>query len=248
MTENMANNAKWANTSIFNPALCEILYTWFSKKGDKVIDPFAGGSVRGVVASDLGRKYVGIELRQEQVEANIENAADICAVQPKWVCGDSNKELDNLTDKFDFCLSCPPYADLEVYSDNTADISNMEYPKFLEVYRSIIHKTVDSLNDDRFLAWVIGEVRGDKGFYYNFLCDTIKAFLDAGVNYYNEIIFKNKYGTAMLRAAKYFRSSRKVVKVHQNVLIFCKGDAKKAAERLGECEIMEIEPEESFDL
>jgi len=35
-----------------------------------VLDPFAGGSVRGIVASRLGYRYVGIELRQEQVEAN----------------------------------------------------------------------------------------------------------------------------------------------------------------------------------
>ena len=59
-----------SGTSIFDPVLCEIAYRWFCPQGGTVLDPFAGGSVRGIVASRLGRRYVGIELRPEQVEAN----------------------------------------------------------------------------------------------------------------------------------------------------------------------------------
>jgi hypothetical protein len=36
-----------------------------------VLDPFAGGSARGIVASRLGGRYIGIELRAEQVAANV---------------------------------------------------------------------------------------------------------------------------------------------------------------------------------
>ena len=230
------------NTSIFNPALSELMYLWFSKKGDKVLDTFAGGSVRGIVADKLERHYTGIELRKEQVEANIENAKELKCKNVKWICGDSNIETDKLDCEYDFVLSCPPYADLEVYSDNPADISNMEYSKFLDIYRSIIKKTCDKLKDDRFIAWVIGEVRNKKGNYYNFLGDTIKAFLDAGVNYYNEIVLLNSVGTGAMRASIQFKN-RKVVKLHQNVLIFCKGDWKKASARLGDVEIMQFEDE-----
>jgi hypothetical protein len=38
-------------TSIFDPVLCEIAYRWFCPSGGTVLDPFAGGSVRGIVAS-----------------------------------------------------------------------------------------------------------------------------------------------------------------------------------------------------
>ena len=51
-------------TSIFDPVLCEIAYRWFSPVGGLILDPFAGGSVRGIVASKLGRQYIGHELRQ----------------------------------------------------------------------------------------------------------------------------------------------------------------------------------------
>jgi hypothetical protein len=57
-------------TSIFDPVLCEVAYRWFSPPHGLVVDPFAGGSVRGVVASILGRRYAGIELRPEQIAAN----------------------------------------------------------------------------------------------------------------------------------------------------------------------------------
>ena len=52
-------------TSIFDPVLCEIAYRWFSPEHGTVLDPFAGGSVRGIVASKLKRQYIGHELRQE---------------------------------------------------------------------------------------------------------------------------------------------------------------------------------------
>ena len=233
-------------TSIFDPVLCEIAYTWFSTKEDAIIDPFAGGSVRGVVASALERNYTGLELREEQVLANRENAQEICRNHlPNWIIGDSNKTLDTIEDEsFNMCLSCPPYADLEVYSDDEADLSNMEYSEFIKVYQSIIEKVYKKLKDNSFVVWVIGEVRGSDGNYYNFLGDTIKCFLDAGFNYYNEIVLENNIGTAAIRASRPFKTARKVAKVHQNVLVFCKGDGKKAAQRLGDVEVKDIDAED----
>ena len=43
-----------------------------------------------------------------------------------------------------------------------------------------------------------------------------------------------------LRANKTFSAGRKVVKVHQNVLVFVKGDGKQAAKRLGDVEVKEL--------
>lgn len=57
-------------TSVFDPVLCELAYRWFNVPKGNVLDPFAGGSVRGIVASVLGMRYLGVDLRQEQVEAN----------------------------------------------------------------------------------------------------------------------------------------------------------------------------------
>lgn len=63
--------------SIFDPVLCELVYRWFCPPGGRVLDSYAGGSVRGIVAAVLGRPYVGIELRLDQIEANEEQAKQI---------------------------------------------------------------------------------------------------------------------------------------------------------------------------
>jgi hypothetical protein len=208
--------------SIFDPALTELMYLWFCPEKGTILDPFAGGSVRGIVANYLGYKYTGIELRPEQVASNVEQGASIIPDrQPTWICGDSNQVLDTLTEQYDFLFSCPPYADLEVYSDLPEDISNMSYPDFLVAYRSIIKKALTKLKPGGYAVWVVGEVRDKKGNYLNFVGDTVKAFIDGGAHYYNEAILLNPLGTAMLRA-NMFSAGQKLVKVHQNVLCFKK--------------------------
>ena len=85
-------------TSIFDPVLCELIYKWFCPSKGKILDPFAGGSVRGIVAEYLGYSYTGIELRQEQVEENY-NQAKIIGLKPNWVVGDSVNVKSLVKDK-----------------------------------------------------------------------------------------------------------------------------------------------------
>ena len=225
-------------TSIFDPVICEITYEWFSKPGSNVLDPFAGGSVRGVVAATLDRNYTGIDLRAEQIRANNLQWAEIGDANkptPTWIPGDSLEMDTHLPDgyKADLIFSCPPYADLEVYSDNPADLSNMDYAQFVDFYGQIIAKAVNRLNNDRFIVWVVGEARDKKGNYYGFVADTIKAFQNAGAELYNEAIIISPVGTLPIRAGKQFTASRKLGKAHQNYLVFVKGDSKKATDYLG---------------
>ena len=213
-----------SDTSIFDPALCEVLYHWFVPKGGTILDPFAGGSVRGIVANYLDFKYTGIDIRQEQVDSNREQALDILDVnnQPQWYVGDSNLVLDNMTsNKYDLVFSCPPYADLEVYSDMDGDISNMPYEKFMKAYEEIINKSCNLVKKEGYAIFVVGEVRDKKGNYIGFVPDTIKAFKKAGMNYYNEGILLNSIASASMRANGNMKS-KKLVKIHQNILIFRK--------------------------
>ena len=101
------------------------MYDWFVPKGGKILDPFAGGSVRGIVAEEMGFHYDGIELSEEQVLANQKQSN-----KPNWIIGDSDKEIFFLDRDYDFIFTCPPYYDLEVYSDNKDDLSNMSESKF----------------------------------------------------------------------------------------------------------------------
>lgn len=219
-----------AQTSVFDPVVCELAYGWWCKPDGVVLDPFAGGSVRGIVASVLDRKYWGCELRADQVEANRLQVGPTTRGKyaPKWVCGDSLVEVPN-GPQADFVFSCPPYGNLEKYSDDPADISNKGYRAFLDLYRQIIASSCTKLRDNRFACFVVANYR-DKGRYIDFVGDTVRAFEDAGCTYYNEAILINSVGSGAMRAnTNFVRGNRKLVKLHQNVLVFVKGDPAVAA-------------------
>ena len=227
--------------SIFDPVLCELAYQWFNVPKGKILDTFAGGSVRGIVAAKLGFEYLGNDLREEQITANRENAKEVLQdneLFPTWTIGDS-KNIDKIAKGYeaDLIFSCPPYADLEVYSDNPNDISNMDYDDFMKAYKEIIHKSCNLLKNDRFAVFVVGDVRDKKGLYRNFVSDTISCFISAGLNLYNEMILVNAVGSLPIRAGKQFNASRKIGKTHQNVLVFYKGDPKKIKENYPELDL-----------
>lgn len=211
-------------TSVFDPVLCELLYSWFCPAGGKILDPFAGGSVRGVVAAYLGFDYTGVDISKAQIEANRRQAKGIeLSRNPTWIIGDSLEVLSNdfIPNDYDFVFSCPPYAYLEKYSDDPRDISNMSYDDFLAAYRKIIASSCDKLKKGGHACFVVGEVRSKTGAYLGFVPDTIQAFIDAGLEYYNEAILLTPFGSAPSRAAQCMKS-KKLVKVHQNILTFRK--------------------------
>ena len=217
----------YTGTSIFDPVLCELMYKWFCPDGGTILDPFAGGSVRGIVAHFLGYKYTGLELRPEQVESNREQGLNILPItnQPQWYEGDSDVLLnDKWSFDFDIVFSCPPYMDLEVYSDRPDDLSTLNDADFTLKYESIIKKSCDKLKKDGFAIFVVGDVRDKKtGFYKDFITITKLAFYNAGLKLYNEaILLENGLNTAAMRADKQFTSGKKLVKVHQNILVFKK--------------------------
>jgi hypothetical protein len=230
-------------TSIFDPVLCEIAYRWFCPPHGAVLDPFAGGSVRGIVAARLGRTYRGVELSAAQVNANDTQLGILHPddAVPVWICRDSIDIAVHCAQfEVDFLFSCPPYADLEQYSDDPRDLSTMDYPAFLESYREIIAGACRLLKPDRFACFVVGEVCGDDGAYRGLVPDTIRAFVDAGLDLYNEAILVTAVGSLPVRVAKAFEVSRNLGKTHQNVLVFCKGDARKATAEIGPVEFADV--------
>ena len=222
--------------SIFDPVVCELVYRWHTLPGDRILDPFAGGSVRGIVASTLARWYVGIDLRTEQVEANEAQAHLGSDIAPRWIQGDSARLSEHLdpADEFDLVFSCPPYADLEVYSDDARDLSTMPYDEFRDTHAAIIASSTARLRSDRFAAWVISDVRDKRGAYRGLVVDTIRAFEAAGLSFHNDAVLLDPVGAAAVRAERPFRASRKLTRVHQHLLVFVKGDAKRATQRLEE--------------
>ena len=156
--------------------------------------------VGGIIPDGLLEEYKG---RAEIITSNEEDFVKNCDI------------------KFDFIFSCPPYADLEVYSDLKGDISNMPYIEFMKSYEEIIEKSCNLLKSGGYACFVVGEVRDKKGDYIGFVPDTINAFRKCGMKYYNEAILLNQIASASMRANGNMKN-KKLVKIHQNVLVFKK--------------------------
>ena len=218
-----------AGTSNFDPVFAEIMFKWFCPKGGSVLDPFGGEQTKGIVAGELGFKYEGVEIREDQVKLNTALTKKYKGV--KYVCGDSNN-ISNLIKKrdFDFVFTSPPYYDLEVYSKN--DLSALgSYREFMKQYENIFRQCVEMMKEDSFLVLKVSEIRDKKtGIYRNFVGDNISLFRKLGLHYYNELIIINAVGTAALRVNHYFKN-RKIVRLHQNVLVFYKGNVQNIAKK-----------------
>jgi len=222
-----------SGTSVFDPVLCELIYRWFCPPAGHILDPFAGESTKGIVATVLGFQYTGIELRQEQIDANRKQAKSI-GVAPNWTQGDSAK-LESVLPKrtqYDLIWTSPPYYDLEVYTEgNEQDGSAFQtYEQFMKWYYEIFRQAVARLADNRFCAVKVGEIRDRKtGVYRNFVGHNVSCFRSLGLHYYNEAVLVTPVGSLPVRAGGQFAAGRKLGRGHQNILVFVKGDPIKAA-------------------
>ena len=212
--------------SLFDPVLAEILGKWFTPyKGAKIFDCFAGDTQKGLVFGMCGYEFKGVELRQEQVDINNEVIAER-GLPISYVCDDGQNVANHFEpESQDLLFSCPPYFDLEVYSDLPNDASNQgSYEEFIAILDRAFKAAYTCLKPNRFAVVVLGDVRSKtNGAYYDFGGDVKRIFKEAGAHLYNELILIEMSSSVALRAQKYMET-RKVAKMHQNVLVFFKGD------------------------
>ena len=233
------------SVSIFDPVLCEISYRWFTpKKKCKILDPFAGGTVRGIIASFLGHEYHGIDLRQEQVDANnklynetLKNKLPKDHIKPKWYVGDS-VNLDKILPKnmtFDMLLTSPPYFNQEKYSDLPQDLNNMDWQGFKKNYQIIIKECAKRMNDGAFAVWNTSDVRHNKtSFFCSLEYVLTEAFESMGMNLYNKLILMRSISSLPIHINKQFPTKRKVGRRYEFVNVYLKAKDDKDIPQIDE--------------
>ena len=228
------------SVSILDPVLCEIILQWFTpNEGASVCDSFAGDLSMGFVAGFKGFNYTGIELRQEQADLN--NSRLLPEFNARWICDDGQNILKHIQpNSQDLYFSCPPYFDLEKYSDLPNDASNQDYEGFIKILANGLKGGVAALKENRFAVIVMSNVRDSsskgKGFYKDICSDITRIMAEAGAYLYNEIILVNSVGTAAIRVSGYMEH-RKVARIHQEVLVYFKGDPKNIKGSYGPIEL-----------
>jgi len=220
------HNPKLGNgVSLLDPVLSELINLWFGLPNSKTFDCFAGDSVFGYVSSYMGNSFTGIELRKEQTDLNNER---IKGFNSKYICDDGRNILNHIKENSqDLLFSCPPYFDLEVYSDLPNDASNQQdYEDFLKILDTAFSNSIKCLKENRFAVITVGDIRDKKGFYYRFVDDIKDIFKKNNLLLYNELILIEPIAFGAIRAEGNMKN-RKITKCHQNVLVFYKGNPKE---------------------
>jgi DNA methylase len=160
----------WGN---FVPQIPRQMMLRYTKRGDWVIDPFAGAGTTLIEGQRLGRNTIGLELQQRMVD----HTRKLIAAEPNphnVVCdmlaadsaaADYGALLDRHGQRSaQLVILHPPYFDIIKFSDDPRDLSNLPtLEAFLEMIGRVVAGVAPILESGRHLALVIGDkyARGD---------------------------------------------------------------------------------------
>lgn len=210
------------SVSVLDPVLSEIVLHWFAPESGSVFDCFAGDTVFGYVAGKLGYNFTGIELRKEQVDFNTEKTSGLSC---RYICDDGRNVRNHIEpNSQDMLFSCPPYYNLEKYSDLPNDASNQgTYEDYLSLIDEAFANSIECLKDGRFAVIVCSDIRDKQGYYRGLPKDIKRIFESRGMRLYNELILIDPIASHVYTCSHSMKL-RKVDKVHQNVLVFYRGN------------------------
>ncbi len=154
----------WGN---FIPQIPNQMMKRYTKKGEWVLDTFAGCGTTLIEAQRLGRNCLGVEL-----QANIaEKATKFISAEPNkysttWkIFNDDSTNIDykpaleSLNIKsVQLVIMHPPYFDIIKFSDDLRDLSNAaSVDSFLSMLKKVAANAVSVLDKGRYLILVIGD-------------------------------------------------------------------------------------------
>lgn len=159
----------------FSPTMISDFISFFTKSGDKVLDPFAGIGSTLVACKRTKRIGYGIELNKKYFEIILKRVPEF----KKNVFNDDCRNIDKIKlPTIDFSISSPPYWDvlnrstdkfeserkskgLDVsYSDSLLDLGNIDdYDLFLKEVCSVYEKMYDILKNGAYLVIIVKNVK-----------------------------------------------------------------------------------------
>ncbi len=151
------------------PQIATQLFERFTKKNDIVLDLFFGSGTSGIEALNMGRRCIGVELKQDMVDyVSSKFTKRELVSKMNIICADSaSKEakekvearLDVMGSKAaQFLVLHPPYDDIIKFSDKKEDLSNCATTEeFYELFKKVAKNGSDLLEKGRFATLIIGD-------------------------------------------------------------------------------------------
>jgi 16S rRNA G966 N2-methylase RsmD len=206
----------WGN---FIPQIPNQMMKRYTKRGEWVLDTFAGCGTTLIEAQRLGRNCIGVELQPQVVKTANELIrsepnrfkivsevveADSCSIDyEKLLQGHGQKSVQLL-------IMHPPYFDIIKFSNDHRDLSNAKsVDDFLVMMNSIVRKASAVLDEGRYFALVIGD-KYSKGEWMPLGFLTMQEVLKCGF-ILKSIIVKNFEETFGKRNQKYLWRYRALV-------------------------------------
>lgn len=208
--------------SVFPIPLMEwILVRYGGDNGGIVLDAFAGGPPRGIVSGIMGFEYHGHDINKKQIEHNRDTIKDLGISNVHYHLRDARNIDKNKKRKYDIAITCPPYYNVEVYSDAPNDLSNLDtYENFNEQMKTVALAHKPLMKPEAFICIVVANFRDKKtGELIDFRGHTVENFKNAGFLFWQDIILSKNFGSAAKRGANAWRGM-KLVPRHEHLLVF----------------------------
>jgi hypothetical protein len=197
----------WGN---FVPQIPHQMMRRYTKRGECVLDVFAGSGTTLIEGRRLGRNTIGVELQQgmvEQVRQLVAVAPNADGVTTAVVQGDSAAvDFRALLESHgqpsaQLVMMHPPYFDIIKFSDDPRDLSNVPTVEaFLDLIGRVVENVAPVLDRGRHLALVIGD-KYAKGDWIPLGFQTMNEVMKRGFSL-KSIVVKNFEETSGKRAQK----------------------------------------------
>jgi len=163
------------------PQLMRQLIGFFTKSGERVLDPFAGVGGTLLGAALAGRKATGIELNGEWVDIYLEVCQREGLEEQEVVVGDALEVLRDLGGPYDMVATDPPYnlnlertmcdgkyananrrTDYTTFSEDPADLSNLDtYDEYLDAMQEVMTECRRLLRPKRYMVLIVRDAYQD---------------------------------------------------------------------------------------
>lgn len=193
-----AHALRRAHPSPKPPQLMAELIRFFSKRGGRVFDPFAGVGGTLLGCSLEGRRGVGVELSAEYAAIY----ADVCSklgLEPQTVVTGDARNLADFAElhgePFDLVLTDPPYAQMMAkpktgerkkrgqaeatpFTTDSADLGNLAYQPFLAELRGVLVQATRLLKPKGYLVLFTKDMQPTREHHNMLHADIVSALAD----------------------------------------------------------------------